>query len=108
MREDLSRMIQRRQETEDRLGVRIEALYAYRDGTWIHVNGEIHALGSGFIEKSLNIVINLYDAAGRLLGSMSEYVDNDDFDGFDSFSSLANLDNDHEAVTRILVYAKSV
>ena len=68
MRQDLSALIQRKQDTEQRLGVRLEALYAYRDQTWIHVNGEIHTLSSDPLERSLNVVINLYDAGGRLLG----------------------------------------
>jgi hypothetical protein len=106
-RQDLSSLVERKVEGEQRLGIRLEALYAYREREWIYVNGEVHALRSGAIDKSVDLVINLYDEKSRLIGSMSAYVDRDEFTGFDSFSKLENLNNDASAVARILIFAKA-
>jgi len=104
MREDMTPFIERLPIVEQRFGISLAGLYAYGDGEYIHVNGEIRSAAT--LDADLEVVANLYDAGGRMLGEMKHIVSADDFMGFDSFSMLENLDEDQPHVTRILLFVK--
>jgi hypothetical protein len=91
---------------EQRLGVSFAGLYAYGDDQYVHVNGEMRSSAGDQLSQDVEIVVNLYDAGGRMLGTMNEYVKADAFFGFESFSLSEDLEEDQAQVTRILVVAK--
>jgi len=49
------------------------------------------------LDADLEVVANLYDAGGRMLGEMKHIVSADSFIGVDSFSMLENLDAGRQA-----------
>jgi hypothetical protein len=104
MREDMTSFIERLPIIEQRFDVTLTSLYAYGDGQYIHVNGELRSERT--LHADLEVVANLYDAGGRMLGEMKHIVSAEDFMGFDSFSMLEDLDEDQPHVTRILVFVK--
>jgi hypothetical protein len=99
-------LIERADQLEHKLGVTFGALYAYGDGKWIHVNGELQPLRGDRLPDDLEILISFFDANGRMLGSIEHYVDPDGTIGFEPFAEMENLDEDQEKVTRIRVLAK--
>jgi hypothetical protein len=106
MREDMTSFIDRLPIVEERLGISLAGLYAYGDGKYIHVNGEIRSADT--LDDDLLVVANLYDAGGRMLGVIEHDVAADNFMGFDSFSMLQSLDEDQPHVTRILLFVKKL
>lgn len=64
---------------EQRLGVSFAGLYAYGDDDYVHVNGELRSASGDGLSDSIEVVANLYDAGGRLLGTMEHIVDADKF-----------------------------
>ena len=104
MREDMTSFIERLPIVEQRFGVSLAGLYAYGDGEYIYVNGELRSERT--LDADLEVVANLYDAGGRMLGAMEHIVSVFNFIGFDSFSMLQDLDEDQPHVTRILLFVK--
>jgi hypothetical protein len=105
MREDMTSFIERLSIVEQRFGISLAGLYAYGDGQYIYINGELRSERT--LDADLEVVANLYDAGGRMLGDMKHIVSAEEFFGFDSFSMLQDLDEDQPHVTRILLFVRT-
>src|SRR5581483_11408658 len=102
----MTELIERVPEQEARAGIVLEALYAYRDSGWVHVNGEAKARMGTRLPEAFEITINFFDAAGRMLGSIIHYGDGESGMAFEPFSVLEDLDEDAVNVKRIRVFPK--
>ena len=84
MRNDKTSLIERLADAEQRLGVSFNALYAYTEGKWAHLNGEIdlrRATGN-----DLRIVANFYDSLGRMIETVEHYIEAGDGETFEAFN----------------------
>lgn len=90
---EITELLERLEAFEDRIGVRLDALYAYYEDHWdeqqgkieVHVLGEIHVCGGTQLEKSVDVDLAIYDAAGRLVATTGQSIDEDTFFGFETF-----------------------
>lgn len=105
---DVSHLIERLEAFEDRLGVSLEGLYAAQDIEYgqLEVNGELHPREGTELNDDLEIVVTLYDSAGRVIGVTNEYIDSDNFFGFEAFSAYFSEVGD-PPVAKIRIYPKS-
>ncbi len=105
---DVSHLVERLEAFEDRLGVSLQGLFASLDTEYgfMSVNGELHARDSTELGQDIDIVVTLYDSAGRVVGVTSQYMDSDSFFGFEAFSARFSEAND-PPVAKIRVYPKT-
>lgn len=88
---DLTDRIERLEVFEERAGVSFEALYCTIDNNdhWSHGNyhvdfrGELHSSTGTTIQNDISVVLTVYDTAGRVLDTNSEWIDSDTFFGFE-------------------------
>jgi hypothetical protein len=92
MGQDYTDRLERVEEFETKFGVRFEGLYASvnsddEDGPFrITVRGEVHARSKNSkIKDSLDVVLVVYDAKGRVVGKGDHYLSDDSFFAFDVF-----------------------
>lgn len=103
---------------EDRLGVRIDALYAKIDEGRIYrlhgrefpgicVTGEVHAACGTALPQRIKIIVDAYDAHGRLIctnGTGCIYPET--FFGYESFE--VNVGGTHpQLIKKLRIYPKS-
>ena len=89
---DYTDKIERVDAFESKFGVEFQGLYASLndengDGTVrVIVRGEVHAKAKNSkIKESLDIIVAVYDAKGRVVGKGDHYLDEDSFFAFDVF-----------------------
>jgi hypothetical protein len=90
MSKDITHLIERLELFEERLGIRLEGLYAEisDDCRWVTVNGEVHALEGMKLKQDISIVGAVYDNFGRVIVSNSWQVFKEKFYGFQVFFLL--------------------
>lgn len=105
---EITELLERLEAFEDRIGVRLEALYAYyedrRDEPGrieIHVLGEIHAREGTQLEKAVSIDLGIYDGAGRLVATTGHGIFADTFFGFETFHLECEVMKDQLARLRL-------
>lgn len=71
---DHTHLIERLEAFEERLGVRLEALFAYwceniisSPHSHLKVNGELHPRNGANINHDITLVVDIYDNSGRLV-----------------------------------------
>lgn len=102
MAKDLTDLIERVEAFEERLGVRLEGLFAKADEYEIRVNGEVHARNGNKLSKDITIVVTAHDTAGRVIGVQGRSVFADDFFGFEAFTrSLEHVEDIQPAKIRV-------
>ncbi len=110
---DVTHLVERLEAFEDRVGVSLEGLYAALDTEYggLEVNGELHLRNGTELNEDIQIVVTLYDAAGRVIDVTDKYIDSDRFFGFEAFSAYFNEPGDPEAgtppVAKIRIYPKT-
>lgn len=89
--QDITSITERLEAFEDRVGLRLEGLYARfdRESEQVEVTGEAHATAGMELESSVQLVVSVYDAQGRVISTSSTYVDSDSFFGFEVFDITA-------------------
>ena len=93
MDSDVTHLIERLEAFEDRMGVRLEALFAdFSDGT-LTVNGEVHPRDGATLKQSIEVHVDAYDSSGRLIAINQTYLHADDFFGFEAFQIRVYLPN---------------
>src|SRR5215210_9086947 len=93
-RADVSNLIERVETFEDRLGVRLEGLFAKADDDGdIRVFGELHARNAAELDQDVEVVVTVYDSSGRVIGVDETNFYSDSFFGFEAFSSLLLLES---------------
>ena len=102
---DLSHPIERLEVFEERLGIRFEGLCIVQCRCWdldskpeegwldITVNGELHPKDGTGIERSVDLVLNVYDSydtSAKVVATQSTRINAKTFFGFETFSISAS------------------
>jgi len=110
MSKDITHLIERLELFEERLGIRLEglyALYAEIGGSdncqWVTVTGEIHALEGMKLNQNIKIVGAVYDNSGRVLEIAENFVFAAEFYGFKVFK-LTLILPPRANITKIRIY----
>ena len=89
-------MIEQIEAFEERVGVRLEALFAHvhieYDGLPVlTVNGEVHPREGTTIKESIVVHIDAYDSSGEIVAKGEHFLNADKFFGFEVFQLRVNL-----------------
>jgi hypothetical protein len=105
MSKDITQLIERLELFEERLGIRLEGLYAEisDDCRWVTVNGEVHALEGMKLKQDIRIVGAVYDNFGRVIVTISWQVFKEKFYGFQVFLLPITLPP-RANITKIRIY----
>jgi hypothetical protein len=90
---DVTHRIERLEAFEERVGVRLEALFAHYEllSCYLTVNGEVHPREGTTIKQSIAVHVDAYDSSGRLVAKSRTSLLADDFFGFAAFQELVKL-----------------
>jgi len=83
---DVTRLIERLEAFEDRMAVRLDALFANLESGFLTVNFELHSRDGNLLKGDTQIVVTVYDVAGRLLARERDQSFANAFFGFESYS----------------------
>jgi hypothetical protein len=90
MQKDITNLVERLEVFEDRLDVRIEAVYACMKNiglNWhVTVNGELHPRGGAQLSQDIILNVDFLDPAGRVLGATAKLFSAQSFYGFQTFT----------------------
>ena len=97
--------IERLEAFEERLGVRIEGLFAYieEDG-YIRINGELHSNEGTQLEQNIKLIMSAHDSSGRIVGTDYSLISAESFFGFEIFSEYFQAQS--ESVSRVRIYPR--
>jgi hypothetical protein len=117
MSSDVTHLLERLEVFEEEAGVRLEALYAFLDGStgWggegstfipqVCVNGELHLRSGEKLIEPVSVHAATYDLSGRLVHATSQTFLPKTFYGYETFS-LATGGIPPSQIARIRVYPK--
>lgn len=106
--DDITHLIERMEAFEERLGVRLEALFAIKG--WgdeleaVSITGELHPKEGFHLEHDLKIVLDIVDSAGRVVVIEEHCVCKNEFYGFESFQISAYVA--HTRISKLRLYPK--
>jgi hypothetical protein len=104
--QDITNVFERLEAFEDRLGVRLEGLYAKIDRSGnVWVQGELHLREGTELNQDVDLVATYYDPSGRVLDVQTRRFDSSAFFAFEPFKMVANINEDQSA--KIRIYPKS-
>ena len=83
---DVTHLIERLEAFEDRMAVRLDALFAKQEAGDLTVNFELHSRDGSRLKEDTKMVVTVYDAAGRLLAQLSNQSYVEAFFGFETYS----------------------
>ncbi len=103
---DVTKLVERLEAFEDRLGVRIESLSAHLnadddESVYLVVRGELHPKSGTELEQSIELVVAAYDSASRVVATGSEFFDASSFFGFEIFDVTVEIPVKNLARVRI-------
>ncbi len=103
---DLSQLLERLERFEERLSVRLDALYAHRDSIdcYVHAYGELHSLSGDSLLQDVELVLGAYSSAGLLIARGSSAIRRAQFFMFQTFALSAIFHGDSFALSRIRIY----
>ena len=79
---DLTKIVERLEALEERLGVSIEAVYAvYTENGSLIVNYDLHSRDGGQLSTNISIKLAVYDGAGRLIHEEGRWHGEEEFRG---------------------------
>ena len=113
MENDLTNKLERLETFEERLGVRLDALFAFKgwtsgpfgngdEGVW--VTGELHPRDGVHLKQDLQVVLDVVDGDGRVVAISELCFQKDKFYGFESFRISALVA--HGCISKIRLYPK--
>ncbi len=112
MNTDFTHLIERLDAFEERLGVSLAGLYATAaEDDWanmVSVNGELHPANGTGLEKNLEIVADIVDGHGRMVGTQAQPFSRDDFFGFETFSLYIPIHVPLVQIHKIRLYPKEL
>jgi hypothetical protein len=107
---DLTHLIERLEVFEERLSIRLNALYAFRDPHFgianVTVNGELHPLDGDQLKEDVDLVFDVYGRSGLLISSRSRHFRRAQFFGFETFSMVVPETGNDCAVSKIRLYPR--
>lgn len=90
---------------EERLGVRIEGLFAsIRSNGYVMVGGEIHSIDGTKLEQNIKLMISAHDSSGRIVGVDETLISAEFFFGFEIFSGRFFVQS--ESVSKVRIYPR--
>jgi hypothetical protein len=103
---DATHLIERLEAFEERVGVRLEALFAYirPDIDWLQVNGELHPREGATLKENIAVHVAAYDSSGRLVAKSQATLLADEFFRFEALETSAQLPI--RGLSKIRVYPK--
>lgn len=108
MKTDITNLVERLELFEDRLDVRIEAVYAYSEqiggNCYVYVNGELHPRGGAQLSQDIIVNVDFLDPAGRVLAATAQGFSSESFYGFETFSLCVNVGG--ADVSKVRLYPK--
>ena len=97
--------IERLEAFEERLGVRIEGLFACIDeNNYIKINGELHSNEGTQLEQNIKLMISAHDSSGRIVGTDYSLISAESFFGFEIFSEYFQAQS--ESVSKVRIYPR--
>ncbi|MEQ8170281.1 MAG: hypothetical protein ABRQ38_15460 [Candidatus Eremiobacterota bacterium] len=100
---DITHIIDRQADLEQRLSVRIDGLFARINETGeLYVNGELY--GTGEWMNGIYVVVSVHDEKGRTLGVGKNYFSQKHFYSMEAFSIYINLKGVSEIPSTIKIY----
>jgi hypothetical protein len=108
---DVSHLIERLEAFEDRLGVRLEGLFArtgddHADYYYIVLYGELHLNEGTELNQSIEVVATMYNSAGRVINIQNTRVYADSFFGFRPLKFFFQVDRNVQPA-KIRVYPQA-
>ncbi len=101
--QDITHIIERHEDLEQRLSVRFEGLFArINDAGELYVNGELHSTTEWM--NGIYVVVSVHDDKGRALGVGKNYFSQKHFYSMEAFSIYINLKGVSEIPSKIKVY----
>lgn len=101
-KKDLTDLIERVEAFEERLGVRLEGLFAkMEDDGELRINGELHARNGTGLEDDIEVTVTAYDSTGRVISVADLFFNSDSFFGFEAFTSYLDFDDIEPAKLRV-------
>jgi hypothetical protein len=89
---DITNLLERLEVFEERLEVRLEALFATRSETGcLIVNGELHPRTGMTINRDITLQVDAHDSSGRLVATALDYIFAGSFFGFEAFQIIVQL-----------------
>jgi len=83
---DVTHLIERLEVFEERMGVRLDALFAKLEDGFLTVNFELYSRDGNQLKEETKMVVAAYDATGRLLALGSDTSLVESFFGFETYS----------------------
>jgi hypothetical protein len=83
---DVTHLIERLEVFEERMSVRLDALFARIEDGFLAVNFELHSRDGNLLRENTKMVVTVYDADGRLLVQKTNTSYTDAFFGFETYS----------------------
>ena len=83
---DVTHLIERLEAFEERMAVRLDALFAKLEDDVLTVNFELHSRDGNQLKEDTKMVVTVYDAAGRLLAQNTNQSYVEAFFGFETYS----------------------
>lgn len=103
---DITHIIERREDLEQRLSVRFEGLFArINDAGELYVNGELHSTTEWI--NGIYVVVSAHDGNGRTIGVGKNYFSQKHFYSMEAFSIYINLKDFSEIPSKIKIYPTS-
>ena len=91
MRKDVTEIVERLEAFEDRLGVRLDGVFASIEGPdsdgeyTIQIAAEVHTVKGTTLKDDLTVVASAYDKRGRVVGTENNWFSASSFFAFDTF-----------------------
>lgn len=106
---DVTSKIERLEVFEERLGVTLESLSAFvtdqgADNIYLAIRGELQTRDGTELHEDIALVVAVYDASGRIIGTSSQWYFVDGFFGLETFEFIVHLPLSQ--VSKVRVYPK--
>src|ERR1035441_10481548 len=88
---DITHLIERLEVFEERVCVRLEALFANVSDGLLTMNGELHPREGTTIKQDIELHMEAWNSSGRLVAKSESYFSGDKFFGFEVFQMRVNL-----------------
>lgn len=112
---DYTHLIERLEAFEERLGIRLEALFAYWSeniysprNSYFKLNGELHPKDGTALQEDIVLVVDIYDNSGRLVAHNGDCFRKEGFFGFRTFEMGLQIDIANPIISKIRVYPRAL
>lgn len=108
---DITSLVERLEAFEERLGIRIESIYAewkdYGHTRGVTILGELHPRDGVSLNQDIELIAAVHDSSSRIIGRNLHWIYAEDFFGFETFQCHIS-DLPSVAITKIRLYPKAL